>query len=199
MTPLWVPLVVAVIAVIGTLAGVVFTQTWNSRQEELRWARENDRLREDRAREDEDRAREDKNRTYEHRRTAYVEFQQELGHLMQLLFASRTSGQLVAGKDANELSYRWEPIRIYGTRKASDLAYACMDKIGDWRRHLDDWDLADDVFIAAGNYLGQIRKELGVPDWEDVPDWSGVTEWEPAESPEPSQRPSHERDQGRAG
>jgi hypothetical protein len=45
-TPLWVPLAVAVIAVLGTLAGVVFTQVWNSRIEERRWARDNDRLRE---------------------------------------------------------------------------------------------------------------------------------------------------------
>ena len=87
-TPLWVPLAVALIAVIGTLAGVIFTQIWNSRLEERRWAREKDRLREDQARED-------LNRTYEHRRAAYVEFQQELDRLTGLLHAKREPIALV--------------------------------------------------------------------------------------------------------
>jgi hypothetical protein len=40
---LWVPLAAAAIAVVGTLAGVVFTQAWNGRLEERRWIRENTR------------------------------------------------------------------------------------------------------------------------------------------------------------
>jgi hypothetical protein len=76
-TPVWVPLAVAALAVLGTLAGVVFTQVWNSRLDERRWARESERLRQAQARED-------VNRTYEHRRDAYVEFLQELERLQRL-------------------------------------------------------------------------------------------------------------------
>ena len=70
-TPLWVPLVVAGIGVVGTLAGGVvgstLTQRRADRREEKGWAREREREREQWAREDEA-------RTFEHRREAYLDF-----------------------------------------------------------------------------------------------------------------------------
>jgi hypothetical protein len=85
-TPLWVPLAAAGLAVIGTLAGVIFTQAWNGRQEERRWAREAERLREDRARED-------RNRSYEHRRAAYVDFLAEFERLHDRYVTRPGAGQ----------------------------------------------------------------------------------------------------------
>jgi hypothetical protein len=163
-TPLWVPLVVAGIAVIGTLAGVTFTQIWNSRNEERRWARENDRLREAHARED-------KNRTYEHRRVAYVEFQQELDRLVGVLHSNREP--ITDDRVFDELSRRWGPIQVYGTYEADNLAFKCLEGLQDWGRHPEKGDLAEDVYSASTGYRSQIRKDLGVP------------EWKPAESPEP--------------
>lgn len=70
-TPLWVPLVVAGIGVVGTLtagiAGGLITQRRADRRESATWARERERERERWAREDEA-------RTFEQRREAFVEF-----------------------------------------------------------------------------------------------------------------------------
>jgi hypothetical protein len=166
-TPLWVPLAVAVIAVIGTLAGVGFTQIWNSRQEERRWARESDRLREAQARED-------LNRTYEHRRAAYVEFWQEVDRVVDLL--ERADREPIAPDDPvfNGLSEHWTLISVYGTDEADTLAFHCLDRLHAWGLHPDRGDLAYGVYSARSRYVYQIRKDLGVP----VP----VPVWEPAES-----------------
>ena len=157
-TPLWVPLVVAGVAVIGTLAGVVFTQVWNSRLEERRWARENDRL-------GEAHDREDLNRTYEHRRAAYVEFQQELDRLLDLLHNNREPSAL---DDAifDELGSRLTPIKVYGTYEADHLALECLTNLQIWGRNPDRGRLSDDAFSVAVKYLFQIRKDLGVPEWK---------------------------------
>jgi hypothetical protein len=70
-TPIWVPLVVAGIAVLGTLSGgitgALITQRQADRREDKAWTRERQREREHWAREDEA-------RTFEHRRETYVDF-----------------------------------------------------------------------------------------------------------------------------
>jgi hypothetical protein len=66
-TPVWVPVVVAGLAVVGTLAGVLVTQRWSDRREASAWTRE-------RQREQERWAREDEARTFEHRRQAYLDW-----------------------------------------------------------------------------------------------------------------------------
>jgi hypothetical protein len=158
-TPLWVPLVVAGVAVIGTLAGVVFTQIWNSRQEERRWARESDQLREAQARED-------LNRTYEHRRAAYVEFEQEVDRMVDLL--KRANREPIAPDDPvfKGLSDHWTLLSVYGTYEADTLAYQCRARLHLWGLHPDRGDLADGVNSARAQYVNQIRKELGVPEWK---------------------------------
>lgn len=157
-TPLWVPLAVAGIAVIGTLAGVVFTQVWNSRLEERRWARENNRLLEAQARED-------LNRTYDHRRAAYVEFQQEFDRLVGLHWGSNREPIALNDPVYHQLTQRWTPIRVYGTYEADKLASKCLDKLQDWGVHPDRGDLADEAIAAGIEYLFQIRRDLGVPEW----------------------------------
>jgi hypothetical protein len=62
-----VPLIVAGLAALGTLAGVLVTQRWSDRREAITWARE-------RQREQERWAREDEARTFEHRREVYLDF-----------------------------------------------------------------------------------------------------------------------------
>jgi hypothetical protein len=69
--PLWVPLVVAILGLIGTaggaIAGVVITQRRSDARDMTAWQRERDRERERWARED-------AARTFELRREAYIEF-----------------------------------------------------------------------------------------------------------------------------
>jgi hypothetical protein len=159
-TPLWVPLVVAVLAVLGTLAGVVFTQVWNSRLEERRWTRENDRLREARARED-------RNRTYEHRRAAYVDFLQEVERLRGIYISS--------GRDPIDppslhdpafkaLADRSSAVQVYGTDEARRLASDCEVAVRLAAVYPDDRDRYEAFFQAWAEYVTQIREDLGVPD-----------------------------------
>jgi hypothetical protein len=51
-TPLWVPLVVAVIGLVATIVGVIITQRRSDRREKIAWERERERERERWARED---------------------------------------------------------------------------------------------------------------------------------------------------
>ena len=177
--PLWVPLLVAGIAVIGTLSGVVFTQVWNSRLEERRLARENDRLREVQARED-------LNRTYEHRRAAYVEFRQEFVRIADLLRGNR---EPIAhdGPFFDELFNRWTLISVYGTFEADALAFMCLQHLQYWGIHPENGKLRHGVYGVGTRYLNQIRKELGVP------------EWKPPESPEPAPTPPGSGPTGASG
>jgi Ni/Co efflux regulator RcnB len=70
-TPLWVPIVVAGVGVLGTIvagiAGVLITQRQADRRDAKTWERERERERERWAREDE-------SRTFEHRRESYADF-----------------------------------------------------------------------------------------------------------------------------
>lgn len=74
-TPLWVPMVVAGMGLLGTvcgtIAGVLITQRRSDRREQVAWNRERDRERERWARED-------GMRTFEHRRSAYERFYESL-------------------------------------------------------------------------------------------------------------------------
>jgi hypothetical protein len=75
---LWIPLVVAVVGVSGTLSAAVFTQVWAARRENERWVREQTAEEKRWQREQEERRqqwqREDRARWLEVRRTIYAEF-----------------------------------------------------------------------------------------------------------------------------
>jgi hypothetical protein len=158
-TPLWVPLAVAGLAVVGTLAGVIFTQMWNSRIDERRWARESERLREAQARED-------VNRTYEHRRAAYVDFLQELARLESLytdedrqpIEPPRGDSPVFKG-----LYERHSAVRVYGTYEAQRAAFRCLDSFIEAAVHPDQAGHIGALYEAEDKYLEQIRKDLGVP------------------------------------
>jgi hypothetical protein len=159
-TPLWVPLAVAGLAVVGTLAGVVFTQVWNSRLEERRWARENERLRQSQARED-------ASRTYEHRRAAYVDFLQELERLESLY--TDTPREPVDPPSTGDpvfigLYERLSTVRVYGSSEAQLAAFYCLDSFILAASHPEQVDRTDHLFEVKEEYLKQIRKDLGVPE-----------------------------------
>ena len=114
-TPLWIPLAAAAIAVVGTLGGVIFTQAWNSRLEERRWAREAARLAEAQARED-------LYRTYEHRRAAYVDFLVEFERLQHIYQDSDREPTTFDDPAFDSLAERLVAVRVYGTVMAHALA-----------------------------------------------------------------------------
>jgi hypothetical protein len=88
-TPLWIPLVVAGMTLLGTVSGgvvgVVLTQRRADRREQQAWERE-------REREKEHWGREDAARTFEHRREAYVNFYTSVTVLAHKAFETSTGG-----------------------------------------------------------------------------------------------------------
>jgi len=159
-TPLWVPLAVAGLAVVGTLAGVVFTQIWNSRLEERRWARDSERLREAQARED-------TNRTYEHRRAAYVDFLQELERLeRRYITLNREPIEPPAryGPAFDSLYERFSAVELYGTEEAQQMAVVSLVHLEGAATDPRNSQEADDFWNGKAAYVTQIREELGVPE-----------------------------------
>jgi hypothetical protein len=99
-TPLWVPLVIAVLGVLGTVVGtvlgVVLTQRRSDRREDLQWTRMREREREQFARED-------SLRTFDQRRIAYLEFEELL----------RTAALAVSDtRSTNKNLDYWTPRRV---------------------------------------------------------------------------------------
>jgi hypothetical protein len=153
-TPLWLPLAAAGLAVVGTLAGVIFTQAWNSRLEERRWAREAARLREDHAREN-------LNRTYEHRRAAYGDFQTEVWRLRRMFGGEDQEPATLDDPRMFGLEDLLTVVQIYGTPESVQLANKCFGALYRWARRDDT---GEEVMHAQDEYLDQIRKDLGVPE-----------------------------------
>jgi hypothetical protein len=167
-TPLWVPLVIAVLGVLGsvcgTIAGVVITQRRSDRREEERWARERERERASWARED-------ARRTFEERRDCYVEFEE---HLRSTALSVYNAGYELGP----QLEFNWQfplyqrllRLRVFATeeaRAAADDAYNAV-----WRWGHAEASVGEDAFhegehsydTAAAEYLSVIRRDLGVED-----------------------------------
>ena len=85
-TPLWVPLLIAALGVIGTVggtvAGVVITQHRSDRREDVQWTR----LREQ---ERERWTREDVLRTFDQRRDSYIDFEEKLESTARIVSQSQ--------------------------------------------------------------------------------------------------------------
>jgi hypothetical protein len=142
-TPLWVPLAVAGLAVAGTLAGVIFTQAWNSRLEQRRQARE------------------DLNRIYEHRRAAYVDFEAEVWRLRRMFGGEDAEAAIFDDPRMAGLEDLLIVVHIYGTPEAVQLANKCFGAVHRLARR-EDTGYA--IMHAQDEYLDQIRKDLGVPE-----------------------------------
>lgn len=130
--PLWVPLLVAGLGLLGTLAGglggVVIASKMAKEREDVAWTRE-------RQREQERWDREDRNRTFEHRRTAQVEFYEALRSLATIAhdygMGTLDEARLPEGWE-EEAFRRLQYLRIYSSphvvalaMKAYDAAWQC--------------------------------------------------------------------------
>ena len=104
-TPLWVPLVVAGIGllgtIIGTIAGVLITQRRSDRRERESWVRERERERERWARED-------ALRTFEQRRDAYIDFYESLREMARTAYDHGMGlSEPPRKEDGGELPFEW--------------------------------------------------------------------------------------------
>ena len=172
-TPLWVPLVVAALgllgAVTGTVGGVIITQRRADRREATAWTRQQER-------EAEVWAREDAARTFEHRREAYTDFYEALRNMMLRVYSH---GMGLSDDDAEELPWNWQfttyqrlqHLEMYGTLAVSVAADKAYTAVWRWGHHAK-YGVDDDEFHAnqeaaddAERYLLRtIRRDLSIPE-----------------------------------
>lgn len=160
MTQWWVPLAAAVIAVLGTLAGVFITQRWSVQREDARWERERDREREAWARED-------AARTFEQRRQVYI----DLYTTLQVEAARVERGLIRALVEEGPLPDKLGSLLVYSTPQTEEAATRAYFALGAWvNRALESSDPLDDqreeqdaYDDAAHELLDAIRNDLGVP------------------------------------
>jgi hypothetical protein len=187
VTPLWVPLVVAGIGllgtVVGTIAGVSIAQRRSDRRELAMWQRE-------RIRQRELWQREDALRNFEHRREAYVSFYESLREM------SRTAYDHGMGlsppppeEDDAEVPFEWnmatarklEHLRLYASPSvlaAADAAYSACWRWGHLTRRgahddqsYDQQEIYNDTELAL---YDAVRRDLGLegviqPDGRPLP------------------------------
>jgi hypothetical protein len=174
-TPLWVPLVVAGVGlvgtIIGTVSGVLITQRRSDRREAAAWERE-------RARERDLWAREDAQRNFEARRTACVTFYEILREMARTAYDHGMGLSKPPKKEAEgELPFEWnqaaakklEHCRIYASPEvlvAADAAYNACWAWGHLTRFgNDDADFYDRQEIYHDRELilyDSIRRDLGL-------------------------------------
>lgn len=174
-TPLWVPLVVAGIGllgtIIGTISGVLITQRRSDRRERSAWERE-------RQRERELWVREDALRTFEQRRDAYIGFYTAL---RQMARAAYDHGMGLSDppdeKDEGELPFEWnqdafrklEHLRIYAFPEVLVAAGEAYGACWQWG-HNTSYRSDDDAFYdrqagfdsAELVLYDSIRRDLGL-------------------------------------
>ncbi|MCV7307209.1 hypothetical protein [Mycobacteroides immunogenum] len=177
-TPYWVPLVVGVIGVLGTIIGTIGGVLITQRQSD---SREAAARRHELEREQARWAREDSARTFKQRSAAYVDFYR----------ASVAAGELITiyslgrrrGVDEDELPNLWEAtveelftLQIYATPRVAELAGEARElyeqtvrAVLAWRIDHDDEDgekidrIAERWELAVDKLLVAIRNDLGIP------------------------------------
>ncbi|PND54339.1 hypothetical protein CRM90_28415 [Mycobacterium sp. ENV421] len=193
-TPLWVPLVVAGLGLVGTavagLGGVWFTQRRADKREAATWARETER---EQARW----VREDAARTFEFRRSAYVELYRAAFTVFMLAMTYMgAAAQLGEDSDDPEVVNRYaemqralEAIQIYGSFRVLALAERTQSAGSSYRLIFSRMGVVNvgDTLTTAGQKWGDvlselhfaIREELGIPD-DDSPEaetWRSRWAW----------------------
>lgn len=178
-TPLWLPLLVAALGIIGTVAGtvagVVLTQRQASRRDELVWSRE-------RTRERERWAREDAERTFNHRRDVYEEFYETLRDMTLLIYNFGIGLSEESESNDGHLPFdfqlqafrKLQRLRLYAlpaTAQAAEHAYNSAWRWGDRTRFNQDseqfYEDQNDFDNAEERLRDAIRGDLSVPSTRD--------------------------------
>ena len=178
-TPLWVPLAVAIVGllgtVIGTVSGVLITQRRADRREIEASTKETER-------ESERWRREDAARTFEERREAYLGFYYangEAGTQVHEYLVSRLFGSTYSSPpefSAPEAEEKLKALEVYGTQRVLDLAHAVQTQYRHMAREAEVWDPSmgteqpdcrgDEWHMARKDLLRTMREELGIPEDE---------------------------------
>jgi hypothetical protein len=169
-TPLWVPILVAALGLLGTIGGtiggVLLAQRRSDRRDDTNWNRERDRERERWARED-------AARTFDHRREAYSDFYESLQAMA--LMAYNFGMGLTEEKELGEWQFptyrKLQQIRLYATPAVAEAAGAAYTAA---------WNYGNDTTFGefdAGFYerekqyddaetelLARIREDLSIPE-----------------------------------
>lgn len=180
-TPMWLPLVVAAVGIVGTLSGVWLTSHLAHKREAISWTRQQEQ-------EKTRWAREDAARTFEFRRSAYVAFYEAafdallliavyMGKVARLEVDADADAE-VTGRDA-DLQKALDAIRIYGTPRVLALAEEVQQGLASSRVVVSQMHVTqiDDHLKKESETGGRafaelhfaIREELGVPN-TDSPD-----------------------------
>ncbi|MCV7331330.1 hypothetical protein [Mycobacterium cookii] len=152
-TPLWVPLVVALIGVIGTaggtIGGMLIQQRASRQREHAQWLRE------------------DEARTFEHRREAYVELYRRLRTLSSRIQELDENQPFPFEDWRDEIFEHFPDIAVYGTDKIVTLADLALDLVLTWARAQSEGKQSGELEWrarkAVHGLLEAIREELGVP------------------------------------
>jgi hypothetical protein len=159
--PTWIPLVVALVGVLGTLAAAAFAQIWQARREAERWERE-------RKREREIWAREDAKRYFDQEREAHMAFLREWQQIHIALWPY-AKGQKQRDESASDplaaLHPRFLEVVVFSTPAAKTLADKCMATLRKWGESggSDNEIAASAEMRSAFNaYVRQVRIDLGV-------------------------------------
>jgi hypothetical protein len=168
-TPLWVPLVVAGIGVLGTilgtLGGVLIAQRRSDRREDLAWTRQQEREREQWEREDQA-------RTFEHRREAYADFIESLRQMAVRVYdhGMGLSPDQEFGEWQLPTFRRLQHLRLYATPSVPDAANEAYTAAWWWGHGKyndadDQYHEAQELYDSAEDVLMMlVRADLSIPD-----------------------------------
>jgi hypothetical protein len=142
-TSIWVTLITAsslggLFAGLFTILGIMITQHYAKRRERTAWARE------------------DAARSYEYRREAYVDFTKEFYRWHREFVIEEGDVDRVDPDYYPALLYCLAEIRIFGTKKAAQLADKAINSLFD-----DDIPKAEDVLAPLWS---EIHRDLSIPD-----------------------------------
>lgn len=171
-TPLWVPILVAIVGVLGTLSAAIFTQIWAANRENERWVRE-------RAAEEKRWEREDHARWLEERKTVYAQLLLGLDALDEGLRKAETQLRAVGRIEDVMLSQMkilaesagqiYESLRLIAPNQITELGGLIMQSQFVRKMNLEA-DRLEDVQDAAERgersrkLYSALRADLGIED-----------------------------------
>jgi hypothetical protein len=157
-TPLWVPLVIAGLGLVGTVLGVVITQRRADYRETLQWERM-------RTREREQWAREDVLRTFEQRSSCYIDFEEQLRSTALAVYEAQSGIRPILDEDWQTPVFQsLLRLQVFATPETTAAAVNTYDSLLRWAEASDTnsyhaeatYDKAHDQYLAA------IRRDLRI-------------------------------------
>ena len=154
--PYWVPILVAAVGLLTTLAGVAYTQWRSDKRERQTWNRQREREREQWARED-------TARSYDHRQQAYVAFAAQWEKHYDRAWRHREFRLNEPDPDydwADELVEAYAAVELFGTRSVFETALAAIVELNEY---INSGNRPHDRSIYE-QFISEVRRDLSIPD-----------------------------------